>query len=128
VADNPVGYRRPPKHSRFKSGQSGNPAGRPKGTVSFLSVFQKTLRERVVINENGRRKTITKLEAAVKQLVNKAAGGDMNAFRTLSNLAHSAEEQLAGEQAVNPKQLNEVDQRVMLNFLKRFEQKQKEAK
>jgi hypothetical protein len=32
-------------------------------------VLEKTLQEKVVINENGRRKTITKLEAAVKQLV-----------------------------------------------------------
>lgn len=125
MADDAIGYRKPPRHSRFKAGQSGNPLGRPKGTLSFLTVFQKTLRERVVINENGRRKTITKLEAAVKQLVNKAASGDMNAFRTLSNLAHSAEEQLAEEQPVTPKQLNDVDQKVMLNFLKRFEQTEK---
>jgi hypothetical protein len=27
----PVGYRKPPVHSRFKKGQSGNPRGRPKG-------------------------------------------------------------------------------------------------
>lgn len=75
-----------------------------------------------MINEHGRRKTITKLEAAVKQLVNKAAGGDMNAFRTLSALAHSAEEQLAGDTVVPSTQLSEVDQKVMDNLLKRFEQ------
>lgn len=27
--DDRVGYRRPPKHTRFKKGQSGNPRGRP---------------------------------------------------------------------------------------------------
>ena len=26
-----VGYRKPPKHSQFKPGQSGNPNGRPRG-------------------------------------------------------------------------------------------------
>jgi Family of unknown function (DUF5681) len=31
-ADNRVGYRRPPRHSRFQPGQSGNPRGRPRGS------------------------------------------------------------------------------------------------
>src|SRR5205823_6157875 len=29
-----VGYRKPPQHSRFKNGQSGNPKGRPKRSES----------------------------------------------------------------------------------------------
>jgi hypothetical protein len=29
--DYEVGYKRPPKNSQFKKGQSGNPKGRPKG-------------------------------------------------------------------------------------------------
>ena len=29
--DGQVGYRKPPVHTRFKPGQSGNPKGRPKG-------------------------------------------------------------------------------------------------
>ena len=129
ASNNRVGPGRPPKHSQFRKGQSGNPNGRPKGTLNFATVLDRTLREKVVINENGRRRTITKLEAAVKQLVNKAAGGDMNAFRTLSTLAHSAEEQIAANNGSQPKQLNEVDQKVMLNLLKRFEQNQtKETK
>jgi Family of unknown function (DUF5681) len=33
--DNRVGYRRLPRHSRFQSGQSGNPRGRPKGVKSL---------------------------------------------------------------------------------------------
>jgi hypothetical protein len=31
-ADNRVGYRRPPRHSRFQPGQSGNPRGPPRGS------------------------------------------------------------------------------------------------
>jgi hypothetical protein len=128
VANEYSGYGRPPAHSRFKKGQSGNPQGRPKGTLNFVSVLQRTLRERVVINENGRRRTITKLEAAVKQLVNRSAGGDMNAFRMLFSLAQLAEEQLATDHVSTPVQFNEADQKVMLNFLKRFEQNQTKEK
>jgi hypothetical protein len=44
--------------------------------VNVATALTKALRKKVVINENGRRRTVTKVEAAVKQLVNKAAGGD----------------------------------------------------
>jgi hypothetical protein len=120
VADEEVGYGRPPKHSQLKKGQSGNPNGRPKGSLNIATVLERTLRETVVINENGQRKTITKLEAAVKQLVNKAASGDMNAFKVLSALAHSAEEQDAAQDAEEAQNLKEVDQKILQDILKRF--------
>ena len=56
-----VGYGNPPKHTRFRKGESGNPQGRPKGTLNMATVLARTLRERVVINENGQRKVVTKL-------------------------------------------------------------------
>jgi hypothetical protein len=48
------------------------------------AVLPKTLRERVAINELGQRKTVTKVEAALKQLVNKAASGDLMSPRSIS--------------------------------------------
>ena len=115
-----VGPGRPPKHSRFRKGQSGNPKGRPKGTVNLATVLERTLREKVVVNENGVRKTITKLEAAVKQLVNRAAKGETDAFKMLTALAESAEERMAESSQSPVSQLNEADHVVMQNILKRF--------
>jgi len=115
-----VGYGKPPAHSRFERGKSGNPSGRPKGTLNFATTLLTTLRETVVINENGRRKEITKLEAAVKQLVNKAASGDLRALTQLIGVMVSAEQRAAEE--TGPKEvLSELDQRVMLKILKRHE-------
>ena len=61
-----TGYCNPPQHSRFKKGQSGNPKGRPKGRPNLATVLENTLREKVVVQENGRRKTITKFEAGAQ--------------------------------------------------------------
>ena len=74
---------KPPQHSRFRKGLSGNPKGRPKVRRNLATVLERTLQEKVVIKENGVRRTVTKLEAAVKQLVNKAASGDLVAIRQL---------------------------------------------
>jgi hypothetical protein len=113
-----VGFGKPPKASQFCKGSSGNPKGRPKGRCNLATILARTLKEKVVINENGVRKTVTKLEAAVKQLVNQAASGDLVAMRQLSALASVAEE----ERVASPtRQLSEEDQKVMENVLKRFE-------
>ena len=81
-----VGYGRPPKRSQFQPGQSGNPKGRPKGVPNISAVLSKAVNERVVVTENGGRKTISKLEAAVKQIANKAAGGDARVAKLLLQL------------------------------------------
>jgi len=115
-----AGYCNPPEHTRFKAGQSGNPRGRPKGTLNMATVLERTLREKVIINENGRRKTITKLEAAVKQLINKAASGDLKALQLLAALVRSAEER-GSQVAVPIAALDEVDEKVVLGILNRLE-------
>jgi hypothetical protein len=107
-----VGFGKPPAVTRFKKGRSGNPKGRPKGTLNMATVLARTLREKVVINENGQRKIITKLEAAVKQLVNKAASGDLRALRHLADLVASAEERAAQAPAADTP-MSEDDQKVV---------------
>lgn len=115
-----VGYGKPPQSTRFRKGLSGNPNGRPKGSRNVAAVFAKTLREKVVINEHGQRKTISKLEAAIKQFVNKAASGDLRALQMLVALAREAETREAlpsSEHAV----LGEFDQKVMRSIMIRFQ-------
>jgi hypothetical protein len=119
-----VGRGKPPNNTQFQKGRSGNPKGRPKGSLNVATVLGRTLRERVTVNENGQRKTITKMEAAVKQLVNQAASGDLVAMRQLMALINSAE-QRSNEGAVERPSLDETDKNVMAEILKRFD---KEAK
>jgi len=86
-----TGYRHPPLAARFPPGTSGNPRGRPKGAPNLATVVASTLAERVVVTENGRRKRITKLEAAVKQLVNRAASGEARSMSLLLALIQASE-------------------------------------
>ena len=120
-----VGYCNPPGHSRFKKGQSGNPQGRPKGTLNIATVLERALREKVVINENGRRKTVTKLEASIKQLTNKAASGELKALQLLAALVRSAEERAIKETTPNST-VDEFDEKVVLGILNRLEATNKE--
>jgi hypothetical protein len=120
-----VGYCNPPEHTRFKKGQSGNPNGRPKGSLNMATVLERTLREKVIINQNGRRKTVTKLEAALKQLIDKATSGELKALQLLSALVRSAEEREIQEPVANSA-LDEVDEKVVLGIMKRFESNRKE--
>src|SRR5258705_5637098 len=87
-----VGFAKPPKYTQFKKGQSGNPKGRPKNTLNLATVVNRIVREQVVINEGGQRKTVTKFEAAVKQVANKAASGDLSALRHLLALVQFTEQ------------------------------------
>lgn len=92
--DDRVGYGRPPKHSRFQPGQSGNPRGRRRGTKGATAVLAAALAEKVVVTESGRRRRITKLEVLTKQLVNKAAGGDLGSGKLLFGLIATAGDRL----------------------------------
>src|SRR5258707_11125907 len=103
----PVGYGKPPQHSRFKKGQSGNPKGRPKASESFARLARRTLNERIVIKENGERRTITKLQAALKQLINKAASGDARAIREVFKL-----------QAMIAEHVKSTDEKVIVNIVR----------
>jgi Family of unknown function (DUF5681) len=72
-----VGYAHPPIATRFRKGQSGNPKGRPKGTKNLNTLINEALSEKINVNENGRRKAISKRQAGAKHVANKVASGDV---------------------------------------------------
>lgn len=115
--DYEVGYGRPPKGSRFQKGQSGNPKGRPKGALNLVTILEQELKARVVVVEHGQRKTITKFQAAMKQLVNKAASGDGKAIQFMVSLLGAGGSAEAEGEAT---WMQEADHAVLANLMRRF--------
>jgi len=89
--DYEVGYGRPPRHTRFEKGQSGNPRGRPSGSKNLATLVNEALNEPVIVVENGRRRKISKREAITKQLVNKSTKADWRAIKILLDILRDIE-------------------------------------
>ena len=89
--DYEVGYGKPPRHTRFKPGRSGNPRGRPSGSKNLATVLSDALNELVIVAEDGRRRKITKRQAIIKQLVNRSAKADLRATKILIDIIQDIE-------------------------------------
>ena len=84
-----VGYGRPPLHAQFKKGKSGNPSGRPRGKNNdFSRIFAKELNLKVSLSSGD---SITKQIAIIRQLINKAANGDIRSLKIVVGLQQKIE-------------------------------------
>jgi hypothetical protein len=75
-----VGYKRPPVDRQFKPGQSGYPKGRPKGRKNLKTIFVEVLNKKVKLRDKNGTRTVSKLEAMIEVITNKALAGDPHAF------------------------------------------------
>jgi hypothetical protein len=97
--DYEVGYGKPPRHTRFKKGRSGNPRGRCPGSRNLSTLLCETLNEPVIVAENGGRRKISKRQAIIKQLVNQSAKGDWRAAKLLLDILQDIERRTEPETA-----------------------------
>jgi len=81
-----IGYKKPPKHTQFKKGQSGNPKGRAKGTTNIWTILQEEAQIVVPFSENGRPSKASKTELAIRSAMNKAVKGDLRALQIILKL------------------------------------------
>jgi hypothetical protein len=82
-----VGYKRPPVHTRFNPGQSGNPSGRAKGCQNLQTLFKKILNEQISLREGLRVRKVSKAEAVLRGLVIGALKGEARSVDTVFRLA-----------------------------------------
>jgi hypothetical protein len=84
-----------PSGGRFQPGRSGNPKGRPRKANTVGDAVRSALAAKVTINEGGKRKRITKQDAAATQWANKSASGDLRAAKLAFDMAQRAEDREA---------------------------------
>ena len=89
--DYSIGYGKPPAHSQFQPGQSGNPNGRRKGSRNLAADVARELAETLVVTEGGRQRRITKQRAMIKALVARCIKGDVRAASALLRLLPEVE-------------------------------------
>lgn len=85
-----VGYKKPPHHTRFKPGQSGNAKGRPKRAASLNTIVRANLTSKVAVRTPDGEKKITRIEAVIHKAVEQAMKGNPRAIAELLKLYASA--------------------------------------
>jgi hypothetical protein len=87
-----VGYKKPPKATQFKKGQSGNPRGRRKAASveDIRTVIEDVLAQEVPARIGGRDRSISKLEATLRRQVAQALAGKRKAVLWLFKQAQKA--------------------------------------
>jgi hypothetical protein len=90
--DDAVGYGRPPKATRWKKGQSGNPAGKRKRDEALIEKLMRITGEEVPVTQNGTQTVMPAVEAMLRALTHKAMKGDIPALKlTLEHLLKGVE-------------------------------------
>lgn len=114
-----VGYGKPPIHTRFQRGESGNPRGKKKGQTGLKAVVEKVFQEKVSIRTARGIRKVTKLDALVQKLMNDALTGDARAVMHIVRLAKEAglTQEAAAIEAAS-QDLTEEDRRIMARYMR----------
>lgn len=86
-----VGYRNPPRATRYQKGQSGNPKGRPRRGNFWADLF-KELDRPVLVTEGGKNTRMTAQQVAIRRIVSEALRGNTKAMTMLLQAMHRIEE------------------------------------
>lgn len=117
--DSEIGYCKPPKHTQFKKGQSGNPKGRPKTHRNFKTIVADILYEPVQIRQGERTRFVPFAEAWARKLASNALHGDSKAHATVLTLVKLYEGLLEESSGGEPQEILEDGERILADFFAR---------
>jgi Family of unknown function (DUF5681) len=120
TADYDVGYKRTPKHTRYT--ESGNPRGRPKGSLGIKARIRKVLDETITVSKNGKPVKMKRLDIGLAKIAEKLMSGDVKAAAYLLNLLGDGTDGAASEAAVEVAMPDEANlEFVYRRLARRFE-------
>jgi hypothetical protein len=114
-ADEDVGYGKPPRAHQFKPGQSGNKTGRPKGSRNEATILNEILDHKVVLNDRGKTRRITLLEAILRKVAEDGLRGNIKSIGFLLNRYYAA-----AADGVAQADLSEDDKAVLDAYLRKL--------
>jgi hypothetical protein len=113
-----IGYGKPPRAHQFKSGQSGNPKGRPKGSKNESTILREVLSEKISLRQpNGRTRKIPVLEGIHRKQAEFALKGNTSSAAFVLNRYAAL---VSGE--LQPEDLSEDDRAVLDAFARRLKE------
>jgi DNA-binding transcriptional regulator YdaS (Cro superfamily) len=124
-ASNPVGYGRPPVHSRFRKGQSGNPTGKRRhGEAERVeALIRQEVYRLLTVREGDKVTKMPALQAVIRSQIASATKGNVTAQRALLKLVQNNEDARARTtgQTANMKlhrDVNEMSDKELMNILR----------
>jgi hypothetical protein len=82
-----VGYKRPPSHSQFQPGVSGNPRGRRKRYLNVKEEIQQVYLRKMTVQDGLRKQNISKIVLLFNRLLNDGLKGDRRAALAAAKMA-----------------------------------------
>ena len=117
-----VGYKKPPRSSRFQKGVSGNPKGRPKDSKNLSSIMEKLLDQPVAIVIDGVKKEVSGREAIATRIFQKALSGDAKSIEILRETDRTLMQEMINLQEAELAQeiSSEADQEILEHFINTY--------
>jgi hypothetical protein len=111
-----VGYGKPPPQHQFKSGQSGNPKGRPRGAKNESTILREIFGRKIENRSAGRVRRITILEGILLRITDDSLKGNTKSAAFLLNRYAAM---VSGEPQLND--ISDDDREVLEAFAQRLE-------
>jgi hypothetical protein len=119
--DDQTGFKQPPSGGQFKPGNSGNPSGRPKGSRNLRTDLTQLMKKKIAVRENGKSRSISRQEAMLLRLYDKALHGDVKAATSIINMIMKLDPTSSSENLIK-EATSETDKEIISDFLRRHQQ------
>jgi Family of unknown function (DUF5681) len=113
-----IGYGRPPKHTQFKKGQSGNSKGRKKGSKGLMTIVREAMLQKVSVRTAQGEKRMTRAEATFAKMLEKGFAGDARALAIVLGMYRDAVPDEPSSASDTSGRSTESDDKIIAEFLR----------